>query len=916
MQRRLLVCVTVSWIAGNAIACMYSGRELLLIWIGLSIVLAAVLLILRVPVQRGLLLWVTLTIAGLYWEWNDSHNSSQIPSIFHHTVLESAISATEQGESVVEAQLVVEDQSVVIEGNIASALKIDGDRVQFQMKMSQIQADNQTQPQALGELVLVQIRLAVVEEQSIANQWQRGDLIRLQGTLKQPSPARNYGGFDYRRYLHTQRIHWIVKANGINAASVTPPSGWNQHTLLRWNDALRNKLGGQMDAVFTSPVQSGYMKSLVLGVTEDMDAGVYDEFTQLGLTHVLAISGMHVAVFTAGLSFLCRLIRLPREHTLLLMLWVVPGYVLISGGSPSVVRAGIMAMLGLYAARKGILKDGLNILCAAALVMLLWEPYFLLSVSFQLSFLVTAGLIIYGPILRPLFHGWKEGIGGAASVTITAQLVSFPLTIYYFNQFSLLSLAANFALVPVITSIVMPLGAAALLLGFVWQPAAVVVVWPAERLNELSFVIIEWVNGYGGAVNIWPSVSLPWLCAYFVILYVLLRQMMRWIDACRSLNSHSQDMTAPLSQSNERYGWVRSLFHSRRPTHAGAANTMSSLPLAAVPEWSVTWRPPAAAYARSRMTKGAYIRLTLTLLSFIILLVTGYQTPTYGGAGLVQFLDVGQGDSILITTPAGKHILVDAGGTMDFAQGKNAWRKRKKPYEVGAQTVVPLLKQRGVHQLEAVIVTHGDEDHAGGMRAVLEQIPVKAFIFNGTLTGKAPDQLITLALAKQIPIYSAYSGLTLEPDSHTNLRFLAPDMRGEEVPTRKEQNAESVVFYLEMGGVSFLLTGDTVTSVEKSMVEALMQKEGHTMIPAKMIDVLKVAHHGSKTSTSMEWLSYWKPRNAVISAGVNNAYGHPNEQVLKRIEAYGSRIFRTDLMGEVQFRAKDGLLEYRHKLVQ
>lgn len=81
------------------------------------------------------------------------------------------------------------------------------------------------------------------------------------------------------------------------------------------------------------------------------------------------------------------------------------------------------------------------------------------------------------------------------------------------------------------------------------------------------------------------------------------------------------------------------------------------------------------------------------------------------------------------------------------------------------------------------------------------------------------------------------------------------------------------------------------------MVEALMQKEGHTMIPANMIDVLKVAHHGSKTSTSMEWLSYWKPRNAVISAGVNNAYGHPNEQVLKRIEAYGSRIFRTDLMG-------------------
>ncbi|MNW25209.1 ComEC family competence protein [compost metagenome] len=916
MKQRLLAYVTVSWILGNAVACMYSGRELLLIWIGLSIILVALLLIMRVPVKSGLLLWVTLTIAGLYWEWNDSHNSSQITTLFHHAVLEPGRSVTAQGQSVVEDQLVAEDQSVVIEGNVASALQIDGDRVQFQIEISQIQAGDQTQPQALRELILVQIRLAAVEEQSIANRWQRGDLIHLEGTLKQPSPARNFGGFDYRRYLHTQRIHWIVKANGIDAAIVTPPSGWNRHTLLRWNDALRNKLGGQMDAVFTSTVQSGYMKSLVLGVTEDMDAGIYDEFTQLGLTHILAISGMHVAVFTAGLTFLCRLVRLPREHTLLLMLLLVPGYVLISGGSPSVVRAGIMAMLGLYAARKRIMKDGLNILCAAALVMLLWEPYFLLSVSFQLSFLVTAGLIIYGPILRPLFRSWKEGIGGAASVTITAQLVSFPLTIYYFNQFSLLSLAANFALVPVISSIVMPLGAAALLLGFVWEPAAVVAVWPAEKLNELSFVIIEWVNGYEGAVNIWPSVSLPWLCAYFVILYVLMRLMMRWIDARRSLNSDSRDMTAPLSRSPERQRGVRSLFYSRFPANAGAANAVSSLALAAVPEWSVTWRPPAAAYARSRMTRGAYIRLTFTLLSFIILLMTGYRTPTHSGAGLVQFLDVGQGDSILITTPAGKHILVDAGGTMDFTQGKNAWRKRKKPYEVGAQTVVPLLKQRGVHQLEAVIVTHGDEDHAGGMRAVLEQIPVKAFIFNGTLTGKTPDQLIRLALAKQIQIYSAYNGLTLEPDSHTNLRFLAPVMRGEEVPTRKEQNAESVVFCLEMGGATFLLTGDTVTSVEKSMVEALMKNKGHTMISAKMIDVLKVAHHGSKTSTSMEWLSYWKPRNAVISAGVNNAYGHPNEQVLKRLEAHGSRIFRTDLMGEVQFRAKDGQLEYRHKLIE
>ncbi len=146
-------------------------------------------------------------------------------------------------------------------------------------------------------------------------------------------------------------------------------------------------------------------------------------------------------------------------------------------------------MIGLFAARRGMLKDGLSILSVSALLMLLWNPYYLLSVSFQLSFLVTAGLLIYMPLMKPFFAKWPLLIGGEIAITITAQLVSFPMTVFYFNQFSLLSFAANFVLVPLITYIVLPLGTVAMGITFLWEDGGRIIAWysrAAERTDLLA----------------------------------------------------------------------------------------------------------------------------------------------------------------------------------------------------------------------------------------------------------------------------------------------------------------------------------------------------------------------------------------------------------------------------------------------
>jgi competence protein ComEC len=304
-----------------------------------------------------------------------------------------------------------------------------------------------------------------------------------------------------------------------------------------------------------------------------------------------------------------------------------------------------------------------------------------------------------------------------------------------------------------------------------------------------------------------------------------------------------------------------------------------------------------------------------------ILLYKGYQSESPAGRGTISYLDIGQGDSALITTPSGSHILVDGGGTLSFGQ-KEEWRIRRSPFEVGAKVLVPLLKKRGIHRLDAIILTHADQDHAGGLQAVLEEIPVSALLFNGTLTDRESyKKLLRTALEADVQLYPVHQGMTLSPDDDTELAFLWPEIldgkaSGEPmlngIPLLEEQNHVSVAFRLQMNGRNFLFTGDMDLEAEEEIVHQARQKGITT---GSAIDVLKVAHHGSKTSTGDTWLEFWHPAASVISAGVNNLYGHPKSEVLERLDTYNTAIFRTDQQGEIQMQVRAEGIKVRHKLV-
>jgi beta-lactamase superfamily II metal-dependent hydrolase len=254
-----------------------------------------------------------------------------------------------------------------------------------------------------------------------------------------------------------------------------------------------------------------------------------------------------------------------------------------------------------------------------------------------------------------------------------------------------------------------------------------------------------------------------------------------------------------------------------------------------------------------------------SLLAFLFALA-----PARAGTLRVDMLDVGQGDSILIRTPANKTILIDAGD--------------------GDTSVPALLQKEGVDHLDLVIATHPHADHIGGMDAVVQSLPIKNYIDNGLPhTTQTYQKLMTDIEGRKIPYKAAIAGQVFNLDDGAKLEVLFPN--GTPLTnTRSDLNANSVVTRLTHAGHCFLFTGDSEEPTEQALLAS--GKLGKC-------DVLKVAHHGSNHSTTPALLDAVHPSIALVSVGVHNRYGHPGEETLKRIATEGATIYRTDLSGQI-----------------
>lgn len=728
---------------------------------------------------------VALFLAAAHFSWVDQKNVSQIPPEW----AEKELTAT---------------------GKIISPPLVDGDSLGFAMKLDNLRQSRTLFP-VKKEKIHVFIRLQTKAELNAAKQLHSQSVIRLSLRLEKPAKPRNPGGMDYQAYLLRHQIHWIAKGESFKSLTVFKEN--NAHPFV-WMEKWRKLLAAKLESMYDEPV-AGFLQGLLLGERTEVEPDWERQYATLGIVHLLSISGLHVTVLAGAVYFIFKLLGLTREKAALFVLVFLPAYAVLAGLDAPVVRAAIMAGLAMIALIFHKSKDSFSFLGVAFLLQLAWNPYQIFEAGFQLSFLLTAGLIaLTEPIARRLsvFH---PSVRYLAAGNFIAQWLSFPVVIYHFHEYSILSWLANFLFVPLFSFVILLPAFVSLLWGLIFPSGAELLAGLVQDLILTVQFLVEWLIKWQAFHLTWQSPPGWWIILYYVITALGL------------------------------WEWLQP--HGKKSVQAGCG--------------------------------------------FLFVLLIGIAwTGKDDSAVRLAFLDVGQGDATVVETENGFTALIDGGGNTGFV--RESWRKRRDPFEAGADVIVPYLKSRGIRQIDLLIMTHGDADHINGLLDVIERFPVQKAVRNSHFSRNEIEHKIMKKLRKRkIPVYLAKTGKTWRIDQEVLLTFMHPEPDSG-LGSPKETNDDSIVSLLSVHDFQVLLPGDIGVETEKRLLRRWNWPK---------IDLLKVAHHGSETSTHEQWLQVLDPGYAVISAGKYNMYGHPAPEVVSRLKKRGISIWRTDLQGAVIF---------------
>ncbi|HVY40060.1 MAG TPA: DNA internalization-related competence protein ComEC/Rec2 [Polyangia bacterium] len=622
-----------------------------------------------------------------------------------------------------------------------------------------------------------------------------------------------------------------LRAAGIDALATVPtaggvrrlaaPGGWGPRRLAyvahrRLRAAIERALGGPPAA---------FLDTAVLGERRGVSDTVEDGFRAAGATHVLSVSGLHLAAVAALLFVVVRgaaarvprlpLLVDPRAVAAAVSLPAIGLFTLMTGEAVATERSALMLGLGMAALLVGRRARPAPTIAGAALILLVAQPLQLFDVSFQLSVASVAGIALCARGRRARVNGiarrclaWLAAFGEA---TLAATAATAPLVAHWFGEVTPLAPIGNLALVPLVELAVVPVGLAGATAGALWAPAGR---WPlclAGAAARLALAIAELFRAHAPV----------WLC--------------RSPNGVETTCATAAGLLAVLALLSQRAG--------ARPRRAlGAAAVGCAL---------------AAAGS----------------------LVVRDQVRRHRDALVVTFLDVGQGDAAVIEVPGGGAMLIDGGGSRDGS------------FDTGARIVEPFLRARGIARLQIVALSHPHPDHLNGLFRILQRFPVDLFWSSGD-DGHNPEyrRLVDLAHAKGI----LTPAVTARTVGGARVQPLAPFVGGAiAAPAGLTVNDASLVLRIAVGAHAVLFPGDLEADGEGELAGRPALGDVVTA------DVLKVPHHGSRTSSSDELLDAVSPRLAVMSLGWRNQFHFPAPEVLARYAARGIRTLRTDRDGAV-----------------
>ena len=673
------------------------------------------------------------------------------------------------------------------------------------------------------------------------------------GSLFEEAP--NPGGFDARAYYFSLGITGAIQGKTIRITE------FSYHRL---NQALFQAKSKLLDsyAAYLGEEGAGVVSSMLLGERALLSDETRELYRRGGISHILAISGLHVSLIGMAMYNLLRKTVLGRNGAIPVACAGIILYGSFVEAGTSTKRAVIMFLLLLSAAVLGRTYDTLSAMSVSVIVILLGAPGALYTAAFQLSFAAAYGSAVVAALLRG--HGTEEGGRRRGKVWeymndkfrsmfvfgLAVQVVTFPFTVYHFFEYPTYGFLLNPIVVPLMTIL--------LLCGL---------------LSGICGLFIPWLGYFfaGGAGGI------LWI-------YEML---------CRGV----EKLPGALLLFGQPKGWQMVLYFGLLVFCLCAWQKReekkvrsSCMPVNFLTDLS----------GNAKVIFGLLIMLPLCLL------------PVPGAAFEAAFLDVDQGDGIVLRERGGAVLLVDGGST--------------GVQKVGEKRIIPYLKSQGIRVIDCAFVSHTDSDHMSGLEEILTAMPVNSAYresvagYTGTPvvkrlvlpawdeTDKAYQALLESAREKNVEVYFMKTGDRMSVGEDLKLFCLAPETG----VVYENKNAASMVLLASYGEFDMLLTGDMEKEGELRLLEC-MYKEGETGLSIQTgaaseavlsvgsvldsLEVLKVSHHGSRTASSEKFVSILRPCISVISCGKNNRYSHPHAETLETLYGANSRVYRTDESG-------------------
>jgi competence protein ComEC len=655
-----------------------------------------------------------------------------------------------------------------------------------------------------------------------------GDRLRFFCRLHSPRGFHNPGGFSYERHLAFERIH-TVEFLSEKKGWVKLGKGFKNPIILQvesWRDRIRDFLNREVNAPTSS-----IFKALVLGEQGDIPEEIKEYFILTGTAHLLAISGDQFGI-VALLSFSLLIWILKRSEFLLLSISVrkwaagltIPCiilYAFIAGGGISVIRAAIMVITFLFSILLNRERNLLHTLALAAFLILILSPPSLFDVSFQLSFLAVLSILYLVPRILQEFK--QEGISLLLKTSWKKNILKYIMLSLLVTGVAILGTAPFVAL-------------------------------HFNRFSPIGFFtnlfIIPWV----GFLIVPLSLTASIFSFFFTPLATFLININGFITLIL-LRVLAFFASLPFAS-----------FFVSTPT-------VFEIVLFYILLFLVVH------LKKRKMARYLFLGLCVVLV---------FDLAFWNLKDLLQkdlrltFIDVGNGDSILIEFPKGKRMLIDGGGL------------REDRFDIGKNVIAPFLWKKKIRRVDTLVLTHPDPDHLKGLNFIASQFSIGQFWDNGFQTDSEPYlQLKKILEEKKIKIHSLNEETPSQIMNGVEISFLNPPVWNatqRKVRSLWDLNNASLVMKLRFKNVSVLLTGD----IGKEAEERILRK-GYLL----KSDVLKIPHHGSSSSSSPLFLERVKPTYAILSVGERNIGRLPHPEVLKRYLQLGSRILRTDKDGAI-----------------